>query len=344
VSAQALVAEIREPPALSRDRAALARLESRRREAPFDPAALTTAHAKVSEITAVAARGEALDAARATVEREQANVTAADADQVRISERGSAIAARIAELEGKIAEAAPFREERATRAQSVLEAKGRQEACEARLRVAERVLAGLDAKLEQLAAVATERDELSRSLETAGVELARLRRLVTAFGVTGIPARIIESVLPELAAYANELLADLRPGMTLELRAQRAKRDGSGVVEALDLVVRDDVGERPLALFSGGERMSVSLALAVGLSRLVARRAGSRIESLIVDEPDGLDMDARRAFGQALRIIAHRGELSRVVLVSHHADLAEFGDVTYEVTKGPHGSVVEQIA
>jgi exonuclease SbcC len=337
-------AEPKEPAALSRDRAALARLESRRREAPFDPAALTTAHAKVSEITAVAARGEALDAARATLEREQANVTAADVDQVRISERGSAIATRIAELEGKVADAAPFREERATLAQSVLEAKGRQEAYVARLRVADRVLAGLDAKVEQLAVVATERDELSRSLETAGVELARLRRLVTAFGVTGIPARIIESVLPELARYANELLADLRPGMTLELRAQRAKRDGSGVVEALDLVVRDDVGERPLALFSGGERMSVSLALAVGLSRLVARRAGSRIESLIVDEPDGLDMDARRAFGQALRIIAHRGELSRVVLVSHHADLAEFGDATYEIRKGPHGSVVEQVA
>jgi hypothetical protein len=62
-----------------------------------------------------------------------------------------------------------------------------------------------------------------------------LRRLVTAFGPTGIPARIIEGVLPELGAYANELLAELRPGMTLELRAQRAKKDGKGVVEALDL-------------------------------------------------------------------------------------------------------------
>ena len=170
------------------------------------------------------------------------------------------------------------------------------------------------------------------------------RRLVTAFGVTGIPARIIEGVLPELARYANELLAELRPGMTLELRAQRAKKDGSGVVEALDLVVRDDVGERSLAMFSGGERMSVSLALAVALSRLVARRAGTAIRTFVIDEPDGLDAEARRAFGQALRVLAHHGELERVVVVSHHEDLAEIGDAVYRVTKNDRGSVVEQVA
>jgi DNA repair exonuclease SbcCD ATPase subunit len=132
--------------------------------------------------------------------------------------------------------------------------------------------------------------------------------------------------------------------MTLDLRAQRAKRDGSGIVEALDLVVRDGAGERPLAMFSGGERMSVSLANAVGLSRLVARRAGTAIRTLVVDEPDGLDADARRAFGQALRVLAHRGELERVVLITHHEDLAEVGDAQYRLTKDGRGSVVEQIA
>ena len=176
------------------------------------------------------------------------------------------------------------------------------------------------------------------------LRLARLRRLVAAFSVKGIPARIIESVLPELTGSANDLLAQLRQGMTLDIRAQRAKADGSGIVEALDLIVSDDVGERALALYSGGERMSVSLAIAVGLSRLVARRAGTAIRTLVIDEPDGLDADARRSFGQALRILAHQGELERVVLVSHHQDLADVGNSVYEVVKGPSGSVVTQIA
>jgi exonuclease SbcC len=90
--------------------------------------------------------------------------------------------------------------------------------------------------------------------------------------------------------------------------------------------------------------MSVAIALAVGLSRLVARRAGSRMETLIADEPDGLDATARRAFGHALKVIAHRGDLSRVIVVSHHPDLAEFGDAIYEVSKREGGSVVELVA
>src|SRR5689334_21909114 len=97
-------------------------------------------------------------------------------------------------------------------------------------------------------------------------------------------------------------------------------------------------------MISGGERMSVSLALAVGLSRLVARRAGTALRTLVIDEPDGLDADARRSFGQALRILAHQGELERVVLVSHHEDLAEAGDAMYRVTKNGRGSVVELVA
>jgi len=218
------------------------------------------------------------------------------------------------------------------------------EAREQAIREVERSIATLEATIARRDQLVAEAMTLRTKLETAVVELSRLRRLVTAFGVTGIPARIIEGVLPELARYANELLAELRPGMTLELRAQRAKKDGSGVVEALDLVVRDDVGERSLAMFSGGERMSVSLALAVALSRLVARRAGTAIRTFVIDEPDGLDAEARRAFGQALRVLAHHGELERVVVVSHHEDLAEIGDAVYRVTKNDRGSVVEQVA
>jgi DNA repair protein SbcC/Rad50 len=90
--------------------------------------------------------------------------------------------------------------------------------------------------------------------------------------------------------------------------------------------------------------MSVSLAIAVALSRLVARRAGTAIRTLVIDEPDGLDFDARRAFGRALRLLAHHGELERVVLVSHHEDLAEVGDSIYRMSKNGHGSVVELVS
>jgi DNA repair exonuclease SbcCD ATPase subunit len=158
---------------------------------------------------------------------------------------------------------------------------------------------------------------------TAVTAIAALRRLVAAFGVTGIPARIIEGVLPELGAYANELLGRAPPGRVARAPGPAREEGRQGRRRG----ARPDRPRRrrraaPGALL-GGERMSVSLALAVGLSRLVARRAGTAIRTLVIDEPDGLDADARRAFGQALRVLAHQGELERVVLVSHHPDLAE---------------------
>jgi DNA repair exonuclease SbcCD ATPase subunit len=273
-----------------------------------------------------------------------AEVAAAEADVTTATDAGTAARAALDAARERTASIDGLRSERQTHEVEVtrLEARARELAAQRRDLEANRARA--QAGLEQLDAMATERDELVAAGETDAVELGLLERLVVAFGVNGIPARIIESVLPELSAHANEVLASLRPGMALEIRAQRARKSGTGVIEALDLIVRDDAGERSLALFSGGERMSVALALAVGLSRLVARRAGTAIRTLVVDEPDGLDADARRAFGLALRQLAHAGELERVVLVSHHPDLAEYGDAVYSVAKEHGGSVVTQVS
>jgi exonuclease SbcC len=335
-------AEPKRPLAIDRHRATIARLEGKRPK--VDHAVTAAARERVTRLTAAAARGEAITTARAALETAKTTTADATAELGKITVAGEAIAQQLTAARAKVAGLQALRDEQASLHAEVRELRARQEAAEALRRVAERAVANAEASLERLAQLQAECEQLTTSIAAAGDELGILRQLVVAFGVTGIPARVIESVIPELEGYANELLAELRPGMTLAIRAQRAKKDGKGLVEALDLVVRDAVGERPLGLFSGGERMSVSLAIAVALSRLVARRAGAAIRTLVVDEPDGLDADARRAFGQALRVLAHHGELERVVLVSHHEDLAEFGDATYRVTKNGRGSVVEQVA
>lgn len=336
--------EPQEPSTHRRDRVALARLEGKRRELGWDPRPLVEARTALASLERDAARGEAMEAAeRSRVVAVKARAEA-EAELARIQAAGESCAQRIATAKAATTGTRALLAEQleaAAEARSIDEAI---ELVERHLRQAEGVLATAVANLERREQLQGQRAALATGLAAADIDLARLRRLVVAFGVTGIPARIIEGVLPELASYANELLGELRPGMTLELRAQRAKKDGKGVVEALDLVVRDDVGERSLALFSGGERMSVSLAIAVGLSRLVARRAGSAIRSLVIDEPDGLDADARRAFGQALRVLAHHGDLERVVLVSHHPDLAEYADTVWSVSKSGSGSVVTEAA
>lgn len=332
-----------EPISIARARAGRIRLQDRVGELKWDPAALVKAREELTALERVAARADSLAAARASIDRERAAIAAAEAEQATISARGRALTDEIANLAPAAGELDMVEAALASARNDRAGLSSQLEQLESGRRQLERAIAGAEARLEELAKAEAQAAELRARIAGANTEAGRLRRLVQAFGVTGIPARIIEGVLPELAGHANELLAELRPGMTLDLRAQRAKRDGKGVVEALDLVVRDAAGERPLALYSGGERMSVSLALAVGLSRLVARRAGARIATLVVDEPDGLDAEARRAFGMALRTIAHRGDLERCVLVSHHADLAEYADEVYQVSKGPNGSVVELV-
>ena len=347
-TARAKLAEVgpepAEPMTMSRARVAVSRAETHLLEHAFDHQLLRTARLALDAARSAHAAEVARDGARVALAGAEAALGRAEAELAEIDATGKAAAATRAKAAERAADAGKVGEDLA-----VAETE-RRDAIAAATDAARRHSAAIAADAEARGALVrlerdqAERDRVVGDVARAEAQLGLLRRLVTAFGVTGIPARIIESVLPELTAYAQELLDQLRPGMALSIRAQRAKRDGTGVVEALDLVVRDDVGERPLALFSGGERMSVSLALAVGLSRLVARRAGTAIRTLVIDEPDGLDAEARRAFGLALRVLAHHGELELVVVVSHHEDLAEVGDAIYRVSKGPGGSVIEQVS
>lgn len=99
----------------------------------------------------------------------------------------------------------------------------------------------------------------------------------------------------------------------------------------------------PIVSDGEGIRLSSDPGEVAACAVALRRRAGTAIRTLVIDEPDGLDAEARRAFGAALRVLAHHGELEQVVVVSHHEDLAEAGDAVYRVSKGPGGSVVEQI-
>lgn len=280
----------------------------------------------------VAAR-PALAEARQIEAEANATIEAAGRDKEAALARGRDAHAAVAAAQAAAARLAPLRDAVGQHNEAVeqLSTQARVLAAETRSREAERARA--EAQLEQLEAAAAERDRLLERHGQLASLLARLSRLVTAFGPKGIPARIIDSAVPELTAHANELLAQLVPGMSLDIRTQRAKKAGDGLIEALDVLVRDEGGERPLGTFSGGEQTSISVALAVGISRLVARRSGAAVRSMVIDEPDGLDPDGRRAFGQALKVLAHSGELERIVVITHSPDLADLGDEVWHVTK-----------
>jgi exonuclease SbcC len=317
------------PLAIDREKAALERIRIRQTELDWDPSFLNEARRQLAELERTAARGEAIAAARSALETAKTTTAEATAELARIATAGEQVAASLAEAKAKVAGLAGLHDERA-RLQGMLAAVGEQiRVLEGERREAERALAQAEASVARLEQLIAERDELTARLAGAELDLARLRRLVGAFGVRGIPARVVESVLPELVEHANELLGQLRPGMTLDLRATRAKADGSGTIEALDIWIRDQRGERQR--WSGGEGTSIAMSIAVALSRLGAARSGARVATLVIDEPDGLDSESRRAFGQALRVLAHRGDLERVAVITHQDGIPDFADDVVEL-------------
>ncbi len=327
----------KEPLFLATEAAQLVRLEDRRRELGHAPATLEaiTRDLRRLEVLAAAARSVA-DAEYATAEA-QAAIAAADAELAAISEAGHAARGRLETLNAAQAALADTGRERDAAMVEITRLRVEIDELEGRARFTAVQVARLEGEVARLEQLRADRAAHVAALAATDIELGRLRKLAAAYGLKGIPARVIESVLPELSAHANDVLGQLF-GMSLEIRAQRATADGKGIVEALDLVIRKDgTGELELERISGGQETAVSLALAIGLSRLNARRAGTAIRTLVLDEPDGLDVRRLRALGQALRTLAHTGELERVVVITHTAELAEFGDLVVDLREGPDG-------
>lgn len=93
-------------------------------------------------------------------------------------------------------------------------------------------------------------------------------------------------------------------------------------------------------MFSGGEAFRIDFALRVALAKLLARRAGTALQTLIIDEGFGSqDEDGLAYIMQALHTI--REDFEKVIIVSHLPSLKEQFPVHFEVEKTPHGSVVK---
>jgi DNA repair protein SbcC/Rad50 len=166
---------------------------------------------------------------------------------------------------------------------------------------------------------------------------ALYRELRQAFGKNGVPAMIIETVIPELESTANDLLSRMTDGrMHLRLNTQREKVTG-GVAETLEIEIADELGTRGYELYSGGESFRVNFALRVALSQLLARRAGAHLRTLFIDEGFGTQDDSgRNKLVEAINAI--QDEFSLILIITHIDDLRDSFPVHIAVDKTAAGS------
>jgi len=163
--------------------------------------------------------------------------------------------------------------------------------------------------------------------------------LQLAFGKKGVQAMIIESALPELEEEANRLLSRMTDGrMHLRFETQRTTKKGEPV-ETLEIKISDELGPRSYELYSGGEAFRVNFAIRIALSKLLARRAGARLETLIIDEGFGTqDTMGRERLIEAINSI--QDDFALILVITHIEELRDAFPIRIDIFKTPEGSQI----
>lgn len=197
------------------------------------------------------------------------------------------------------------------------------------------VLKDLKVRLKELS---SQREELARLV-------GQLKQLDRAFGKDGVPALLIEQALPEIEMRANDLLERLSGGdMSVRFATQAAFKDKKreDLKETLDILISDGAGTRDYELYSGGEAFRVNFAIRLALSELLAKRAGARLQTLVVDEGFGSqDALGRQHLIEAINQV--KRDFAKVLVISHIDELKDAFPNRIEVEKTERGSTLRVV-
>ncbi|MHC1781695.1 MAG: AAA family ATPase [Anaerolineaceae bacterium] len=177
------------------------------------------------------------------------------------------------------------------------------------------------------------RDELT-------LHISQLKMLEKAFGKDGVPALLIEEALPDIEKHANDILDSLTSGgMSVSFHTQRDYKDKAreDQKETLDIVISDAAGPREYEMFSGGESFRVNFAIRLALSRVLAQRAGARLQTLVIDEGFGSqDQEGRQRLIETINQV--RPDFAKVLVITHLTELIDAFPARIIVDKTPTGS------
>lgn len=313
-------------------RAQLAELEMRIVALGYDQAAHEQARQTVAALAGLEAEKAQLDQAQQALAEARASqqqlvaacahwATAQAQDQQRYAELSTALA-ELVHLNGQMQ--TQQQETESLRAQ---EGRARQ------------MVGAAQQKLDYCAYLARERKDKIAQRAQWGEERVLYEELQVAFGKKGLQALIIESAIPEIEVEANQLLERMSEGrMSVHFDTQRDTK-GGGVIETLDLNIADEQGSRSYEMYSGGEAFRINLAVRIALSKLLARRAGARLQTLIIDEGFGTqDAEGRQHLVEAIHSI--QDDFHLILVITHIEDLKDAFPVRIDVLKTPNGSQI----
>ncbi len=125
-------------------------------------------------------------------------------------------------------------------------------------------------------------------------------------------------------------------------QAQYKDKKRDDLRETLDIQIRDGSGMRDYEMFSGGEAFRVNFAVRLALSEILARRAGARLQTLVIDEGFGSqDTLGRQRLVEAIRLV--RGDFAKILVITHIDELKDVFPSRIEVEKTERGSTARLV-
>ena len=164
-----------------------------------------------------------------------------------------------------------------------------------------------------------------------------------AFGKNGIQALMLENVLPQIEVEANQILAQLSDRqLNVRFITQKSGKKSDRLIETLDIEIADTRGTRPYETYSGGEAFRINFAVRLALSRVLAQRKGSTLQTLIIDEGFG-SQDQLGCDRLVSAINAIAPDFECILVITHMPQMKEAFNTLIEVSKGEEGSTVQLI-
>jgi len=195
-------------------------------------------------------------------------------------------------------------------------------------------------RLEYLIEQEVKIKEKEKQFEQASEEEGVYQELVRAFGKNGIQAWLIEMTLPELQIEADKLLGRMTDNrMHVRFETQEETRTGN-IRDTLDIKISDELGTRDYEMFSGGEAFRIDFAIRIALSKLLARRSGAPLQTLIIDEGFGTqDSTGLEKLKEAITSV--QDDFKKILVITHIEELRDAFPTRIEVIKTPEGSTIE---
>jgi len=208
-----------------------------------------------------------------------------------------------------------------------------------RQKQAQEILWSVKTKLERCSELEIKKREKEKLLGQSSKQEKIYKDLAQAFGKKGIQAMLIEIALPEIETEANKLLGRMTDNrMHVKIETQRETKKGD-VIETLDINISDELGTRNYEMFSGGEAFRIDFAIRIALSKLLARRAGAPLPTLIIDEGFGTqDSTGIEKLKEAINSI--QDDFDKILVITHIEELRDAFPTRIEVIKTAEGSTL----